>query len=160
MPALYKNQPCINAGSKGTNPYEINFRYGAYTLCMHAGSICFCHLPCIQAGKITQQEAEAYKEKLLLSQGIPSNSRTKSISQGQYLFNFHVIKWTKTRNVERLILQVLQTIVSFFVWMLVTEVAEPVKLWGAYQLFRTYAWHKMCRNSRWRWCFSQSMSFK
>lgn len=60
-----------------------------------------------QAGKITQQEAEAYKEKLLMSQGLPSNSRTKSISEGQYLFNFHVIKWTKARSVQRLILQVL-----------------------------------------------------
>ena len=32
--------------------------------------------------------------------------RTHSISKGDRLFNFHVIRWTKGRNVERLILQV------------------------------------------------------
>ena len=32
--------------------------------------------------------------------------RTQSISKGDRLFNFHVIRWTKGRNVERLILQV------------------------------------------------------
>ena len=57
----------------------------------------------LQEGKLTPEAAIAYKQ--MLSQTNES-MRTHSISKGDRLFNFHVIRWTKGRNVERLILQV------------------------------------------------------
>ena len=54
---------------------------------------------------MTPEAAAAYRELLVKDQQ-GHTSRASSISKGQKLFNFHVLRWTKGKNVQRLILQV------------------------------------------------------
>jgi hypothetical protein len=51
---------------------------------------------------LTPEAALAYQQLLYQQKTL---ARTQSMSSGEKLYNFHVIRWTKARNVERLILQ-------------------------------------------------------
>ena len=58
-----------------------------------------------QEGKLDREAAIAYAEKLGLIDA--EIQRTQSLSMSSQIFNFSVYKWSRSRTVQRLILQVL-----------------------------------------------------
>ena len=67
--------------------------------------ISFMKTVLLQAGKLSQEEADVIAEKLGLK-SVPPIERTASLSKTTQLYNFSVLKWSKGGSVQRLILQV------------------------------------------------------